>query len=112
MAEAEGQAWEHFAEVFDAANPATEPQKLLVAAYWVQVVKGAQQFGAYVLNKELKDLGHGTTHISRSMDSLIRMKPSQILQLKKSGKSQQARKTYKLTRAGADEVERMIARGA
>jgi hypothetical protein len=37
--------------------------------------------------------------------------PRLVLQLKKSGKSQQARKRYKLTTAGITEVERMIKGG-
>jgi hypothetical protein len=100
--------WEDFADLFDAAGPTTEPKRLLVAAYWVQVVEGASQFGSFQLNKMLKDLGHGATHTAMSMDNLIQQKPALILQLKKSGKSQQGRKTYKLTKAGATAVLAMV----
>jgi len=103
--------FEHFAELFDAASPTTEPQRLLVAAYWAQHLQGEQSFGSAGLNKLLKDLGHGATHTSDSMEALIRLKPAQILQLKKSGKSQQARKTYKMTRAGEQAVQAMVASG-
>jgi len=100
--------WSHFAELFDAAGPTTEAKRLLVAAFWVQIVGGASQFGSLELNKMLKDLGHGATHTARSMDELIDQKPALVLQLKKAGKTKQARKTYKLTRAGSDAVEAMI----
>lgn len=104
--------WEHFADLFSAADPKTEAYKLLVAAYWAHVVQGQTSFGSFSLNKDLKDLGHGATHTATSMDRLVKERPQLVLQLKKSGKSQQARKIYKLTDAGKKAVEHMIANGA
>lgn len=104
--------WDHFADLFSAADPKTESHKLLVAGYWAQVVQGQASFGSFTLNRDLKDLGHGATHTATSMDRLIKERPQLVLQLKKSGKSQQARKTYKLTDAGKKAVEQMIANGA
>lgn len=75
-------------------------------------LKGQESFGSLELNKLLKDLGHGVTGTAKVMTMLIAKKPALILQLKKSGKSQQARKTYKLTDAGKKAVEQMIANGA
>lgn len=104
--------WEHFAELYDATRASTHPEGMLVAAYWVQVLKGQGSFGSLELNKLLKDLGHGVTGTAKVMSNLIEKKPAFILQLKKSGKSQQARKTYRLTDAGKKAVEQMIADGA
>jgi hypothetical protein len=104
--------WEHFAELYDATGASTHPEGMLVAAYWVQVLKGQGSFGSLELNKLLKDLGHGVTGTAKVMSNLIAKKPALILQLKKSGKSQQARKTYRLTDAGKKAVEQMIANGA
>ncbi|TQJ12433.1 hypothetical protein [Kribbella jejuensis] len=104
--------WEHFAELYDASGASTHPEGMLVAAYWVQVLKGQSSFGSLELNKLLKDLGHGVTGTAKVMSTLIAKKPALILQLKKSGKSQQARKTYRLTDAGKKSVEQMIANGA
>lgn len=107
----EVQAWNHFAELYHASGASTHPQGMLVAAYWVQVLSGQESFGSLELNKLLKDLGHGVTGTAKVMTTLIAKRPALILQLKKSGKSQQARKTYKLTDAGKKAVEQMIANG-
>lgn len=104
--------WEHFAELYDATGASTHPEGMLVAAYWVQVLQRQGSFGSLELNKLLKDLGHGVTGTAKVMSNLIAKKPALILQLKKSGKSQQARKTYRLTDAGRKAVEQMVANGA
>lgn len=104
--------WGHFAELYDATGASTHPEGMLVAAYWVQILQGRGSFGSYELNKLLKDLGHGVTGTAKVMSNLIAKKPALILQLKKSGKSRQARKTYKLTDAGRKVVEQMLANGA
>lgn len=104
-------AWDHFAELYHASGASTHPEGMLVAAYWVQVLKSQESFGSLELNKLLKDLGHGVTGTAKVMTTLIAKKPALVLQLKKSGKSQQARKTYKLTDAGKKAVEQMIANG-
>lgn len=101
--------WPHFAELYHASRASTHPEGMLVAAYWVQVVNGQESFGSLELNRLLKDLGHGVTGTAKVMTSLIAKKPALMLQLKKSGRSQQARKTYKLTAAGTKTVEKMLA---
>jgi len=108
----EGSGWAHFAELYDAADANTHPEGMLIAAYWVQVVQGRDSFGSFELNKLLKDLGHGVTGTAKVMSTLIAKKPALILQLKKSGKSQQARKTYRLTEAGKKAVAQMLANAA
>lgn len=108
----EAPAWGHFAELYHASGASTHPEGMLVAAYWVQVLQKQESFGSLELNKLLKDLGHGVTGTAKVMTTLIAKKPALILQLKKSGKSQQARKTYKLTDAGKKAVEQMITNGA
>jgi hypothetical protein len=97
-----------FAELFDAAAPNTDKEKALVAAYWTQACQGQPNFPAQTLNSALKDLGHGVSNITDSLDALKDEKPSLILQLKKSGTSRQARKVYKLTEEGARRVRAMI----
>ena len=97
-----------FAELYDAAQPKTAAEKALVAGYWLQVCQGQQHFDGFSANKELKNLGEGLANITAAIDSLKNQKPALALQLKKSGKSQQARKTYKLTVSGIKAVEGMI----
>lgn len=97
-----------FAELFDAAHPKTNAEKALVAGYWLQVCQGAESFDGQSANKELKNLGEGLVNITNAIDGLKEQKPALALQLKKSGTSQQARKTYKITVAGIKAVETMV----
>lgn len=105
---AEAPMYGAFAELHDAALPQTRSDKALVAGYWLQVCQGAESFDGFSANKELKNLGEGVTNITGAIDNLKGQKPALALQLKKSGKSRQARKTYKITVAGIKSVEAMI----
>ncbi len=100
--------YETFAELFSAARPRTEKDKSMVAAYWVQVCQGAGSFQSQSLNEALKDLGHGIGNITEALSQLKDDRPALLLQLKKSGNTRQARKTYKLTQAGVNRVDEMI----
>jgi hypothetical protein len=97
-----------FAELFDAAQPQTMGRKALVAGYWLQVCQGAESFDGQSANKELNHLGHRIPNITNAIGSLNAEKPALAIQLKKSGSSQQARKTYKITAAGIAAVKAML----
>jgi len=97
-----------FAELFDAAQPNTEREKAMVAAYWLQVCESNENFQSQSLNDLLKNLGHGIGNITEALNQLKNDRPALLLQLKKSGSSRQARKTYKLTLEGSKRVEAMI----
>lgn len=97
-----------FAELHDAAQPKSQSEKALVAGYWLQQLQGGESFDSFSVNKELKNLGEGVPNITSALDTLKGQKPALVLQLKKSGKSRQARKTYKVTVAGLKTVENMI----
>lgn len=96
------------AELHDSAQPKTNGEKALVAGYWLQVCQSSDSFDAQSANRELKNLGEGLGNITNAIESLKNQKPALALQLKKSGKSQQARKVYKITIAGIKAVETMI----
>ncbi len=96
-----------FADLFDAARPNTEREKAMVAAYWLQVCESAESFQSQSLNDLLKNLGHGIGNITEALNQLKNDRPALLLQLKKSGSSRQARKTYKLTQVGTRRVEAM-----
>jgi len=96
------------ADLFAAANPRNDPQKALLVAYWFQKLNGQPDFESAAVNKELKHLGHGVANITAALSSLMTRKPQLVIQTKKSGSSQQARKRYKLTNEGVKQVERMI----
>lgn len=99
-----------FHDLFDAASPSTAIDKALVAAYWFQVVQGHEELDGFQLNKELKNLGHPSTNITRDLDSLMNRNPRLVMQIRKEGGSQQARKRYKLTTEGIRSVQRMISK--
>ena len=96
-----------FAELFAAARPKTERQKALVASYWLQVCQNQPSFASQAINAHLKDLGHGVGNITEALTQLKNERPALALQLKKSGTSKQARKTYKLTLEGINRVDAM-----
>lgn len=109
---AESPTYEHFAELFAAAQPKTNEDKALVAAYWVQVLQGQDKWGSRLLNVELKNLGHGIPNITDALTSNMRKKPQRVIQLQKSGNSRQATKLYKVTHEGIVYVQGLIGHGA
>lgn len=100
--------YDTFAELFADASPSSHAERVLVAGYWHQVVQGQNDLSSSVLNKDLKDLGYAVANISEKFDSLMSTKPQLAIQLKKSGNSKQARKKYKITKAGIDKVNQML----
>ena len=97
-----------FAELFNAAQPSNNSEKALVASYWLQVCQGQDDFDGQSANKELKHLGEQIANITVAVNHLRHQKPALVIQLRKSGKSRQARKTYKVTVPGIKAVEAMI----
>lgn len=105
-AEAAGHA--SIGDLFDAADPQSEADRVLVAAYWLQVVEQAESFEAFPLSRHLKHLGHPVSNITRALGSVIGQTPRLVLQTSKSGRTRQARKRYKLTREGIRRVQAML----
>lgn len=95
-------------DFYNAVDPQNAADKALVVAYWIQFREGKESFGAQEVNTSLKNLGHGVGNITDALDVLKARKPAAVIQLKKSGTSRQARKTYKVTAAGKTAVEAMI----
>lgn len=104
----EALAYEHFAELFAKAQPKTEPDRALVAAYWLQVIQGESTWQSAALQIELKNLGHAIGNITDALGSNMRKKPQRIIQLHKAGSTKQARKTYKVTHEGLVYVQGML----
>jgi hypothetical protein len=100
--------FEDFADLFDRAAPKTDQDKTLVGGYWFQVAEGKQTFVAQEVNDKLKHLGHKVGNVTRALTGLQEKKPALVLQMRKEGKTQQARKLYKLSAAGVAEVRRML----
>jgi hypothetical protein len=101
--------FEEIADLMHAAAPRSGVQRVLVAAYWFQVVNGHTNVTGQQVNDALRNLGHAMGNITDAFTSLIRRKPQLAIQVEKTGSSKQARKKYKLTVAGITEVKRMLA---
>lgn len=97
-----------FAELHATTNPSTNAESALVAGYWLQVCQKNENFTAQSVNRELTHLGHKIINVTQALNALKSAKPQLALQLRKSGSSQQARKTYKLSQAGVTRVREMI----
>jgi hypothetical protein len=97
-----------FAGLYAAADPTTNADRALLAGYWLQVCQGGDTFTAHAAQKELTHLGRKLPNITNALTDLKEAKPQLVLQLRKSGKTQQARKTYKVSGAGVKRVEEMI----
>ena len=98
----------NLADLFDSAHSETGLDKVLVVAYWFQVVQGQDDWDSFAVNNELKHLGHPSTNITRDFDSLMNRQPRLVLQVRKDGTTRQARKRFKLTREGIRAVEKMM----
>ena len=96
------------ADLFAKSSPKNDPEKALLAAYWFQHLNSYTDFDAATINKELKNLGHASSNITNALGSLMTRKPQLVIQTKKSGNSQQARKKYKLTHEGIKQAQRML----
>lgn len=95
-------------DLFAAAEPKRERDKALVSAYWFQRQSPSGSFTAQEVNKGLKDLGSRVINITGALGDLAEQSPRLVAQLGKSGKSRQSRKTYRLTPAGMEAVQRML----
>jgi len=99
--------YDEFHDLFDAANPDTSVEKVLVAAYWFQIAQKNEDLDSTELNHALKNLGHSSSNITRDLDALINRTPRLVMQVSK-GATKSSRKRYKLTREGVRAVERMV----
>jgi len=102
------QTYSSIDELFESGVARSNMQKALLAAYWFQVIEGSAGFQSYTLNTALKNLGIGISNITDALASAEGQKPVLVMQTSKTGKSRQARKTYKLTTAGVKHVEAML----
>jgi hypothetical protein len=104
-------SFDHPAELFEATRPKSDAEKALVLAYWFQVNQGATAFVSRQVNDELKHIGHGVGNITRALDTLVDSKPALVIQLEKSGKSQQSQKKFRITHEGLKRVQQLLSRG-
>lgn len=79
-----------------------------MVSYWFQFIKGDADIDSQSVNTELKHLGHGVGNITQAFAGLIARKPQLVIQTKKEGKTQQARKKYRVTQEGKKAVDAML----
>ncbi|HMX44244.1 MAG TPA: hypothetical protein PKB12_11055 [Elusimicrobiota bacterium] len=95
-------------ELFAKANPDTDADKALVVSYWIQKYDGQNDIDSQRVNTELKHLGHGIPNITAAFRNLMARVPHPVIQIRKEGTSQQARKKFRLTVEGISAVENML----
>lgn len=103
--------FDDFASLYDASKPQTDVERALVGAVWATREGAGNSFRAHDVNTLLKDLGFGILNITDALNALQARRPNEVMQVSKSGTSRQARKTYRVTRAGLERVNRMIRGG-
>lgn len=96
------------ATLFVAAKPATGSEKALTVGFWLQECLHHEEWEGFAINSELKHLGHGLKNVTDALNALIEHRPQLAVQLRKSGKTKQARKRYKLTTEGIRKVKQML----
>jgi hypothetical protein len=97
-------------EMYAAAAPTTDAEKALVIATWMQLRDQCPDVDTQAVNTKLKHLGYPIGNITRAFDSLRDARPSLVMQMKKMGTSQQARKKFRVTLEGQKEVDRMLSK--
>ena len=100
------------AHVVEASSASNGPERALCVGYFIQEVSGQSGFSGQEINSALKNLGHPLSNVTATLGSLREQKPALVMQVSKAGRSQQARKTYRLTVAGIDRVRQMLGSAA
>jgi len=94
-----------------AALPRTDAERALVVATYLQFSQEKGDLTGFEINDVLRHLGHGAKNITDAITRLKNRKPALMLQTRKSGKSKQSRKVYRVTAAGYDAVAQMMDQG-
>jgi hypothetical protein len=107
---ADNTAFKDAADLFAAANPDTQNDAVLVACYWLQVVRGLGDFEGASVNAELRTMGQQHPNITRALGELENRKPQYVIVVRKGGRTAQARKLYRLTQPAVRAVEEMVSK--
>src|SRR6266852_1523728 len=101
-----GQGYSDISDLMTDATPSSQYERVLVTTYWFQEIQSQADVTGQQVNAELNNLGHKVANITEAFTNLMKRKPALAVQTAKKGKSQQARKRYKLTAAGKNKVKR------
>ena len=97
------------ADAFTAASPEIDRDKALIVAAFLQRNQAKDEITGYEINNELRQLGHGLKNVTDAINQMMDRKPKLMMQVKKEGKTKQARKKYKVTIEGFKAVQHMLA---
>ena len=86
----------------------SEVQRALVAAGFLQVKGSLEKLSGQEINKELKQIGQAVGNITNAISGNISVKPQRMIQLRKSGRSKQAKKEYKVTLPGIKAIQKLF----
>jgi hypothetical protein len=99
-------------ELISAIYAETDWERVLGVAAYLQKKNSDIELNGYAINKELKQAGYGVGNITVAMSRSVNARPQLITQLRKDGKSKQAKKTFKVTYEGLKWVENRLAKSA
>lgn len=101
--------FETLADAFSAAGPPKSgADKALLVAAFVQTKSSPNGFVTRQISDELKHLGHPLSNIADTLTKILEKRPQPMTQIRKSGSSKQAQKTFKVTTEGMKTVAEMF----
>jgi len=101
-------SFDTMADLFAALSPERDKEKALLAAAFLQGKSGETELTGHEINVELKHLGHGLNNVTDAINQLMARSPKLMMQVRKEGKTQQAKKKYKVTVEGFRYVQQML----
>lgn len=96
------------ADLFKVAKPKRAHEKALVIAAFLTVKQGIKELKSSDIQKGLREVDKGLQNITNVITRLQTNKPKLMVQTRKAGDTQQARKRFKVTQEGLDLVETML----
>lgn len=102
--------FQNVGEFLAAASPDSDVDRVLCVAVYLQDFNESPDatLSGKQINDELKNLGHGVKNITDSINTLKARKPQHMIQIRKAGKTKQAWKEYRVTRAGVEYTYHLI----
>jgi len=108
--EEQAQDYDSFAEMLAIVNndQMSTPDRLLLAAYWLQVKEKNEKWQGYQLTKLLKPAGFPLDHPIRSMENLMSTRPAKMFQNGRDASKGRNAEFYSLTPIGISAAETII----
>lgn len=102
--------YDSVADIVAATCPKTDVDRVLIVAAFLQEKSQKESLSGFEITEELKHLGYPLSNITSTIGVLMTRRPQLMIQTRKSGKSKQARKEYKVSKEGINFVNNMINR--